>query len=110
MDQSWSKHYRGRYEISIGNLGGLGVGYVGFDCLSKFFIKSLDEVGLLDVEPIKLTPTKRNTRVGNNRIAKRLDCFLTSIPFLDEAFKIRQWMCSRGDTCNTPILSPQFVM
>jgi hypothetical protein len=30
------------------------------DCLSCYFIKKLEELGLLDVEPAKLTPTWRN--------------------------------------------------
>jgi hypothetical protein len=56
------------------------------DCLSGYFIRKLEVVGLLDIEPTKLTPTWRNKRIGEDKIAKRLDHFLISEGFLDELF------------------------
>jgi hypothetical protein len=57
---------------------------VQVDCLSSYFIRKMEEVGLLDIEPTKLTPTWRNKRTGEARISKRLDRFLISEGFLDE--------------------------
>jgi hypothetical protein len=66
------------------------------DYLSGYFIKKMEEVGLLDVEPTKLTPTLRNKRLGEACIAKRLNHFLISKSFLDEVTQIKQWVSSGG--------------
>eukprot|EP01018_Ginkgo_biloba_P034237 Gb_24170 [translate_table: standard] len=60
------------------------------DPLSNFFIKSLEEVGLYDIEPVKLRPTWSNKRVGEERMTKRIDRFLMSESILDEQFCIKQ--------------------
>ena len=46
------------------------------DPLSDFFKSHLTQLDLFDLDPIKLNPTWRNGRVGEDRIAKRLDRFL----------------------------------
>jgi hypothetical protein len=43
------------------------------DCLQGYFLRKLEEVGLLDIEPTKLSPTWRNKRTKDDRITKRLD-------------------------------------
>jgi hypothetical protein len=44
------------------------------DCLLNFFIKNLEQVGLMDIDPTKLTPTwtnQRTTKLGllNNLVS-----------------------------------------
>jgi hypothetical protein len=45
------------------------------DCLSGYFIIKI-EVGLLDIELSKLTPTWRNKGTWEDRISKRVEQFL----------------------------------
>lgn len=52
------------------------------DELSDFFRHRLSQVGVTDVPPIKMTPTWRNRRMGEDFIAKRLDLFLIVDPLL----------------------------
>jgi hypothetical protein len=54
-------------------------------------------VGLLDIEPSKLTPTWTNHKIGEARIAKNLDRFLVLEDFLEEALKIHQWVSVGGN-------------
>jgi hypothetical protein len=51
------------------------------DSLSTFFAHKLEGAGLIDVNPIRLGPTWRNKRMGEDYIAKWLDCFLISSYF-----------------------------
>jgi hypothetical protein len=48
------------------------------DYLLIYFIRNMEVAGLLDIEQEKLTPTWRNKRIGEERIAKRLVFFLIS--------------------------------
>eukprot|EP01018_Ginkgo_biloba_P004890 Gb_27684 [translate_table: standard] len=66
------------------------------DPLSGYFLKKLEVVGLLDVEPAKLSPTWRNMRVGVDNIAKRLDRFLISDYLFNDKIRIRKWVSSGG--------------
>jgi hypothetical protein len=66
------------------------------DCLSNYFVKKLEEVGSLDIEPAKLSPTWNNKRIGEACIMKRLDHFLKYEAFLDEVIRIKEWVSSRG--------------
>lgn len=50
------------------------------DPLSNFFKAHLIQRDLIDLDPIKLEPTRRNRRVGDDIIAKRLDRFLVGDP------------------------------
>ena len=67
------------------------------DSLTYFFIQSLKEIGLLDVEPIKLRPTWSNKQVSVDRIAKRLDVFLIFEGLPNDHLRIRQWVGLGGD-------------
>jgi hypothetical protein len=68
------------------------------DCLLGYFIIKLEFVGLLDIEPTKLTPTRRNKRTWEEKITKRLDHFLIYGGFLGEFIHVREWVASRGDS------------
>jgi hypothetical protein len=61
-------------------------------------LRKLDDAGLSDTEPVKLKPTWRNKRVGDDRTAKRLDRFLVSEPLIEDAIRIRQWVSSSGES------------
>ena len=43
------------------------------DKLVDFFTHKIEEARLIGVEPIKLVPTRINSRVGNDSISKRWD-------------------------------------
>ena len=58
------------------------------DELSDFFHHRLSQVGVTDVSPIKLTPTWRNQRTGEDYVAKRLDRFLIAENLLESVNKI----------------------
>ena len=66
------------------------------DCLLNFLIRNLKQVGLLDIEPTKLTPTSTNWRIGEARIAKWLDGFLVLEDFIVEALGIWKWILVGG--------------
>jgi hypothetical protein len=57
--------------------------------LYVFFIHILDEKGLSDVALVKLNPTWRNMRVGEDIISKRIDRFLISEKLLETPLHIR---------------------
>jgi hypothetical protein len=46
------------------------------DHLSNFFINKLEFVRMLDIIPTKLSPTWRNMRMGDVKVAKRINHFL----------------------------------
>ena len=46
----------------------------------------------MDIEPQKITPTWSNHRVGDERVAKRLDIFLLVEEFLDSFDLVRHWV------------------
>ena len=48
------------------------------DPFSNFFMDVVDQRGLIDVVPLKLNPTWRNRRCGEEHIAKRMDKFLVT--------------------------------
>jgi hypothetical protein len=74
------------------------------DPLKNYFLKFLDQWGLVDVEPQKLTPTWCNRRVGSDRVAKRLDRFLLTDDLLDSSALVRQWVTFGGESDHHPIL------
>jgi hypothetical protein len=73
------------------------------DSLSDFFVHKLEEVGLIDVAPIKISPTWRNKRLGEDYIAKRLDRFFISNSLVEEPLLFRQWTGSGGESDHFPI-------
>jgi hypothetical protein len=68
------------------------------DNQAGFFSHLLSSNGLIDIAPLKLLPTWRNMRVGEARIAKRLDRFLISEPLAMLPFQFRQWIGSGGES------------
>jgi hypothetical protein len=56
----------------------------------------MDEHNILDIEPVKLKPTWRNNRVGEDNIAKRLDHFLIKDTLLEKSFQLKQLIGHRG--------------
>lgn len=58
---------------------------------------------LVDVKLVKLTPTWGNMKSGEDRIAKRLDCFLISENFLDGPLHIPRWVGSGGESNHSPM-------
>lgn len=73
------------------------------DPLTNFFIHQLDQARLVDVEPPKLNPTWRNRRVGEDRIAKRLDRFLVGEDLTSSTFQLRQWVDGGGELDHNPL-------
>eukprot|EP00253_Pinus_taeda_P010417 PITA_10417 len=73
------------------------------DPLTDFFHKLIEDHHLADPHPIKLKPTWRNRRVGEDRIAKRLDRFLLSEDLISNAPIIRQWVEEIGNSDHFPI-------
>lgn len=74
------------------------------DELSDFFRQKLAQAGVIDVPPIKLTPTRRNRRTGESHIAKRLDRFLIADSLMESIRRICQWVGGFGDSDHNPIL------
>jgi hypothetical protein len=68
------------------------------DNFFDFFIKKLEQVGLLHIEPAKLTPIWTNKRTRVARIVVHLDCFSVSKDFLEKALRICQWVSIGGDS------------
>lgn len=51
------------------------------------FLSFIEEAKLVDIEPVKLSPTWRNYRTGRDEVAKRTDRFLVSEFFLEMGFR-----------------------
>lgn len=68
------------------------------DPLSVFFHNLLEVNNLTDPSPVKLKPTWRNIRVGEDRIAKRLDRLLLSEALISNAPIFRQWVEETGNS------------
>jgi len=73
------------------------------DNQAGFFSHLLASNGLINIAPLKLLPTWRNIRVGETRIAKRLDHFLIYEPLALLPFQFRQWIGSGGESDHSPI-------
>jgi len=73
------------------------------DVLPDLFIQKLAGRNMIDLEPVKLKPTWRNNRVGDHRVAKRLDRFLISEQLVESNLNFRQWIGSGGASDNFPI-------
>jgi hypothetical protein len=77
--------------------------HVREDPLTSFFSQKMVECNLLDIEPIKLKPTRRNNRVGDASVAKRLDCFLIKDTLLENPLQLKQWISYGGISDHCPI-------
>jgi hypothetical protein len=53
------------------------------DPQAEFFAHLFEELNLVDVEPVKLLPTWRDSRRGRAGISKRLDRFLVARKVLE---------------------------
>eukprot|EP00253_Pinus_taeda_P029408 PITA_29408 len=73
------------------------------DPLVEFFHNLISENNLIDPASVKLKPTWRNRRVGDDRIAKRLDRFLVSKTLFSKVPMIRQWVEELGNSDHFPI-------
>jgi hypothetical protein len=73
------------------------------DPLTGYFTQKIVECNLLDIEPVKLKPTWRNNRVGEDSIAKRLDRFLLTDSFLENLVHLKQWIGFGGISDHFPI-------
>ena len=60
------------------------------DCLSDFFTKTMENFGLVDIDPSVMLSTWSNIRVGDDSICKRLDRLLVSADLLDHDYLFRQ--------------------
>jgi exonuclease III len=60
------------------------------DPLAGYFTQKLVDRKLIDVEPTRLKPTWRNNRVGEDRVAKRLDWFLVADSLLENKLLMKQ--------------------
>lgn len=74
------------------------------DPLADFFLNKIKDGRLIDINIIKNTPTWRNRRVGEARVAKRLDCFLINEAFVNGNIVFKQWVGSGGESDHFPIL------
>eukprot|EP00253_Pinus_taeda_P033136 PITA_33136 len=73
------------------------------DSLTNFFQNLLTSNKLIDVNLIKLKPTWRNRRVGEARVAKRLDRFLINEDLSALIPIFRQWVEEGGPSDHSPI-------
>ena len=74
------------------------------DPLADYFLNMMLDGSLFDPSLTKITPTWRNNRVGEARIAKRLYQFLLSDEFSNSLIIFRQWVGSGGISDHSPIL------
>jgi endonuclease/exonuclease/phosphatase family metal-dependent hydrolase len=72
--------------------------------LAGFFKTFFQSYGLIDIAPGKLVPTWRNSRVGTDYIAKRLDRALISEDLLDSVGIYRSWVEYPFISDHAPIL------
>ena len=68
------------------------------DPLVAFFKTLLRNLKLVDLDPQNIKPTWSNRRVGDDRVAKRLDRFLLSESLLEKDFQFKHWVDSGADS------------
>eukprot|EP00253_Pinus_taeda_P019311 PITA_19311 len=93
----------GDLNFSLGNAEAWGPS-AREDPLSDFFSNSLLSHNLIDLNLIKAKPTWRNRRAGEERVAKRLDCFLICEDLASRIPMFRQWVGEGGNSDHFPIL------
>ena len=69
-----------------------------------FFFHVVEQISLIDIDPVKLSPLWRNRRTRDERIAKRLDCFLILEKLVNSLDSIRKWLACRGESNHNHIL------
>jgi hypothetical protein len=80
-----------------------GVEVVHVDPLTDYFIQRMDETSLINLEHNKGSPTWRNKRIVVDSIAKMINIFILSKGFVNDQYKIRQWVGFDGDSNHFPI-------
>lgn len=73
------------------------------DPQSEFFMNLLASNNLIEANLIKLKPTWRNKRIGEARVAKRLDRFLINEDLAAAIPLFRQWVEEGGPSDHFPI-------
>jgi hypothetical protein len=74
------------------------------DPLQLYFSQLIQVEGLVDVEPLKLLPTWRNGRGGQDYIAKRLDHFFISEDLALSGIRYRTWVCNSNISDHMPVI------
>ena len=64
----------------------------------------MEEVGLSDINPVKLRPLWSNMRMGDDGVLKRLDRFLVAEDLLDLVDMLRKWVGYGGDSDHSLIV------
>ena len=73
------------------------------DPSSDFFLRLLDEKGLVDIPPTHLIPNWSNKRVGDGFVSKILDRFLINDNALQMAPSIHQWIGDDEPSDHQPV-------
>lgn len=68
-----------------------------------FFLSFMEAESLVDLEPVKFSPTWRNFRTGNDVVDKRLDCFLISEKLMDMGLIFKAKIEEGGSLDHRPI-------
>ena len=71
--------------------------------MSPFFTTFFESKELVDVQPLKLTPTWRNNRSRDHAISKRLDRFLVKENLLNENLTLKPAVEIGGNYDHRPI-------
>lgn len=74
------------------------------DPLAEIFLNKIRSGKLLDVNLIKSRPTWRNSRVGEAKVAEKLDRFLLKEDLVSRIPCFRHWVGEGGDSDHLPIL------
>ena len=74
------------------------------DGLGFFFVALFESKELIDLQPLKLTPTWRNNRSGEQAISKRLDRFLLSENLLSGSLIVKTWVEVGSLSHHLPVL------
>lgn len=74
------------------------------DRLSEFFLNAFSSHNMIEANMIKLNPTWRNRRTGEDKIAKRLDRFFLSEDLASRILVFRQWVGEGGNSDHFPVL------
>jgi hypothetical protein len=72
--------------------------------LVYLFISRMKEIGLFDIQPIKISPTWKNMCMREERVSKQLDRFLISKSLHEENLQICQWVSFGVKSDHNPII------
>lgn len=89
LEIEWNTH-----TIQISNVWGMDY-VLGIPLLEKFGKKIVD-CKLIDLKPTLLKTTWRNNRVGEDEVAKRMDCFMIADSLMEKRLSMKPWIGSGG--------------